>query len=76
MVAGIVILVGHWIDVYLMVMPGPMKQEAGIGMMEIGTTMAFAGIFIFVVLQSLSRANLYPRNHPYALESANHDVGP
>ena len=75
-IAGAIILVGHWIDVFLMVMPGTVAEHGGIGMLEIGTTMAFAGLFIFVVLYSLSKANLYPKNHPYLLESANHDVGP
>jgi hypothetical protein len=51
-------------------------DKAGIGMLEIGTAIAFAGIFIYVVLNSLSKANMYPINHPYVLESANHDVGP
>ena len=75
-IAGSVILVGHWVDVYLMVMPGTVGAQGGLGLLEIGTTVAFAGLFIFVVLYSLSRANLYPSNHPYLLESANHDVGP
>ena len=75
-IAGSIILVGHWIDMYLMVMPGTVAQHGGIGLLEIGTTMAFAGVFIYVVLYSLSKANLYTTNHPYFLESANHDVGP
>ncbi len=75
-VAGSIILVGHWIDMFLMVMPGTVGEHGGIGALEIGMTMAFAGLFIYVVLYSLSKANLYPTNHPYFLESANHDVGP
>ncbi|MDA8886309.1 quinol:cytochrome C oxidoreductase [Bacteroidia bacterium] len=74
--AALVIVVGHWVDMYLLIMPGTVGEKAGIGMLEIGTTMAFAGIFIYTVLHSLSKANLYPVNHPYILESANHDVGP
>lgn len=74
--AAAIILIGHWVDTYLLIMPGTIGDKAGIGMLEIGTTMAFAGIFIYVVLNSLSKANMYPVNHPYVLESANHDVGP
>lgn len=74
--AAAVLLIGHWVDMYLLVMPGTVGDHAGIGMLEIGTTMAFAGLFIYVVLNSLSKANMYPANHPYALESVNHDVGP
>lgn len=74
--AGSVILVGHWIDTYLMVMPGAVGPEnSGIGLLEIGTTMAFAGLFIYVVSHALTKASLYPKNHPYLLESANYDVG-
>lgn len=73
--AGSIILLGHWLDLYLMVMPGTMGIEAKIGMFEIGTTMAFAGLFIYIVLSSLSKHSLYAKNHPYLLESANHDVG-
>jgi hypothetical protein len=74
--AAAVILVGHWVDTYLLIMPGTVGDKAGIGMLEIGTTVAFAGLFMYVVLNSLSKANMYPINHPYVLESANHDVGP
>ncbi|MDA8930457.1 quinol:cytochrome C oxidoreductase [Bacteroidia bacterium] len=74
--AAAIILIGHWVDVYLLIMPGTIGDHAGIGMLEVGTTMAFAGLFIYVVLNSLSKANMYPTNHPYLLESANHDVGP
>jgi len=69
------ILVGHWLDVYLMVMPGTLGSDSGFGLLEVGTTMAFMGVFTYVVLNSLSKAPLYPKNHPYLLESANHDVG-
>lgn len=75
-VAGLLILGGHWLDTYLMIMPGVMGVNAQIGLLEIGTTMTFAGLFIYLVLNSLSKAPLYAKNHPYILESANHDVGP
>lgn len=76
LVAAVLILIGHWVDMYLLIMPGTVGDHAGIGLLEIGTTICFLGIFIFTVLRSLSMANLYPVNHPYILESANHDVGP
>lgn len=73
--AASIILVGHWLDMYLMVMPGVLGTAASIGLVEIGTTMAFAGLFIYIVLNTLSKTPLYPKNHPFLLESANHDVG-
>lgn len=75
LVAGSMILLGHWLDLFIMIMPGTVGQSAQIGVLEIGLTMAFAGLFIFWVLNNLSKRNLYAKNHPYLLESANHDVG-
>ncbi|MCB9245906.1 MAG: quinol:cytochrome C oxidoreductase [Flavobacteriales bacterium] len=75
MLAGAIILLGHWLDMYLMVMPGTVGESASIGLLEIGMTMTFAGFFIYWVLHNLSKDQLYPMNHPYLLESVNHDVG-
>lgn len=88
---GTCILIGHWNDVYLMVMPGAMNMAGeitehnptgiidtpaqGIGFLEIGLLSLFAGVFIYVVLNALTKANLYPTKHPYILESALHDTG-
>lgn len=73
---GILILVGHWLDIYLMVMPGVVGEKAGIGPLEIGFGIFFLGLFCYVLRHSLSKADIYPKNHPFVLESANHEVGP
>ncbi|NUM31120.1 MAG: quinol:cytochrome C oxidoreductase [Bacteroidetes bacterium] len=75
LLAGTCILVGHWLDLYIMVMPGTMGESSGIGLLEIGMPIAFAGLFIYIVKNSLSKANLYPEKHPYIVESATYDVG-
>lgn len=78
---GCIILFGHWNDVYLMTFAGAMKDHHGIshapgwGLMEFGFLAMFVGGFIYVLLTSLSKANLYPTKHPYIMESALHDVG-
>ena len=71
-----IILYGHWHDLYVMVMPGAMLQSPGIGILEIGVFAAFAGIFLFVVFNALSKANLVPLKHPYLEESLHHTTGP
>lgn len=76
LVAGSIILVGHWLDVFLMIMPGVVGTSSGLGLLELGMPIAFAGLFIYVVKYSLSKANLYAINHPYIMESATYDVGP
>ena len=36
-----VVLFGHWIDFYLMVTPGTLKDNGGFGLFEIGLLMIF-----------------------------------
>jgi hypothetical protein len=72
---AICILIGHWNDLYLMFMPGSLDKQAGIGPLEIGMTLTFAGIFMYWVLTALSKKGLIPVKHPYIEESAHHDVG-
>jgi hypothetical protein len=73
---GLILLYGHWHDLFLMIMPGAIGTFAGIGLVEIGTFLLFAGIFIAVVFRALSRYNLVPVNHPYLEESLHHTTGP
>lgn len=75
-VGAFVLLFGHWIDFYLMVTPGTLKEHGGLNLgmlfVELGTTMIFAGIFLYTVLHSLAKAGIYPKNHPMLQESLNH----
>ncbi len=72
---AICILVGHWNDLWLMLMPGTIDKQAQIGFLEVGMTLFFAGVFIYWVLTALSKKGLVAINHPYIEESAHHDVG-
>lgn len=68
------ILIGHWFDFYQMHMPGIAKDQGGIGLIEWGTTLTFASLFIYFVANQLSKANLIPKNHPFLEESLHHDI--
>jgi hypothetical protein len=70
----IVIIIGHWFDVYMLVTPGTMKERGAFGLLEVGLFMVFAGIFTYVVLNTLTKAPLMPKNHPYLDESKHHDI--
>ncbi len=70
-ISGIVIF-GHWLDFYLMVIPNLTKGAVHFGLFEIGMFLLFAGIFGFVVLQQLSKRYLIPQQHPYLEESITH----
>ena len=71
---GLIILVGHWIDVYIMVSGGSMGAQAKIGFMEVGMAIMLLGVFIYVVLKNLSKSPLTPVNHPFLDESIHHDI--
>lgn len=67
----IILIIGQWVDLYLQIMPGTVG-ESGIGIVEIGTFVGYAGLFVLVIAWSLSRIPLIPKNHPYLKESMNH----
>jgi hypothetical protein len=71
---GLIIVVGHWLDVYIMVSAGALGETASIGFMEIGMAVAFLGLFIRVVLTNLTKAPLTPINHPFLDESIHHEI--
>ena len=71
---GIVILIGHWLDVYMMVSAGSLGANAKVGFLEIGMALLMAGLFIRVVLTNLSKAPLTPVNHPFLDESIHHEI--
>ena len=72
--AGVIIVGGHWLDVFQMVMPGTVKADWGIGVLEIGLFLGFLGLFLFVVHNSLAKAPLVAKNHPYLDEAKHHHV--
>ncbi len=72
---GSVIFVGHWLDVVMLVMPGTVGHHFhGIGLLEVGMFVTFLGLFIYTVLNTLTKAPLTPVNHPYLEESVHHQI--
>ncbi len=71
---GVIIMFGHWVDVYLMVMAGSMGNKAYIGFIEIGLLLAVLGLFLKVILKNLTKAPLSVVNHPFLDESIHHDI--
>lgn len=67
--AGVVILLGHYVDVFNMIMPGSVGESWFIGWAEIGAVLLFLGLFIFVVLNALTKAPLLAKGNPLIKES-------
>ena len=70
----VIVMIGHWIDFYLMITPGVMKYDGGFGFMEIGSAMIFLAAFVWVVLSSLAKYPLIAKNHPTLQESLHHHI--
>lgn len=68
-VAAFIMIIGHWLDVYIMVTPGSVGGQWSIDWTHIGTFLGFAGLFIFVVFRSLAKLPLMPTKHPMYVES-------
>jgi hypothetical protein len=72
---AIVVLLGHWVDYYQMIMPGAVEDgHNGFGIIEIGTALGFVGLFTFTVLTALSKKPLIAKNHPLLQESLHHQL--
>ena len=67
--AGIVILTGHYIDFFNMIMPATVGDQWFIGVSEIASVLFFLGLFIWVVFTALSKVPLTPKRNPFIEES-------
>jgi hypothetical protein len=68
-----ILLVGHWLDYWLMIMPAGAGEKATIGVFEICMTIMYACLFLFIVLKSLSARPLVVKNDPFIKESLNYE---
>jgi hypothetical protein len=70
-IVGLIIFFGHYLDTWLMITPGVMKQHGSFGMFEMGMFLLFLGAFLYVILSRISKKPLMVKNHPFLDESKN-----
>jgi len=66
---GIVILAGHYLDIFNMIMPATVGDQWTIGIPELGAVCFFAGLFILWVFRAFTKAPLQPTRNPFIEES-------
>ncbi|MFD1628733.1 quinol:cytochrome C oxidoreductase [Pseudopedobacter beijingensis] len=71
---AILLICGHWLDYYMMIMPGTVEEHRGFGLIEIGIFLGFVGLFTYLMLNTLSKVALAPKNHPFLEESVHHHI--
>lgn len=69
---ALVIIFGHWLDFFQMIMPGPLGEHWHINWYEIGIFAGFAGILILSVAKTLSKSSLVPQNNVLLKETIIH----
>ncbi|WP_405609603.1 quinol:cytochrome C oxidoreductase [Polaribacter sp. Asnod1-A03] len=68
-IGGVVILAGHYIDVFVMIMPATVGAQWSFGIAEISSLLFFLGIFIFATFSAFARASAIPLANPFLKES-------
>jgi hypothetical protein len=66
------IIFGHWLDFYQMMVPGPMGANWHLGWYELGLLAGFVGLLIFTVSRTLSKASTIAHNNPLLKETVIH----
>jgi hypothetical protein len=70
-VAGL-LLVGRWLDLYLMVAPSNMPEGPGVGVYEVAGFLGLGAVFVLAVTRAVQAAPLVPQGDPYLVESLHH----
>jgi Ni/Fe-hydrogenase subunit HybB-like protein len=78
-VACIILICGHWLDYFQMIMPGAVGPQSHwyteIGPIEIAIFFGFAGLFAYTMFTALSKfKSLAPKKHPFLDESLHHHI--
>ena len=66
---GIIILIGHYIDIFQLISPATVGDSWSIGIPEIASLAFFLGLFIFVIFNAISKVPLLAKGNPFVKES-------
>lgn len=69
---AVIIILGHWIDFYQMVMPGSLGNHYSLGWFEFGILILYAGLIMLLVGRALAKKPLMALHHPFVKESTIH----
>jgi len=69
---AVLIILGHWIDFYQMVMPGPLGEHYSLGWFEFGILALYAGLIMHFTGKALTKTPMLSEHHPLLKESLIH----
>lgn len=67
--ASIILVIGHWLDLYIIIMPTSMGDTPQLGIWEIALFAGSIALVFWVVASRLSKESIVPKNDPYLVES-------
>lgn len=70
---ALLVFIGHYLDFFMMFMPGIVENGWHLGWYEIGISLGFIGVLVYVVMVNLKKAPLLPKNNPYLKEAFIHE---
>ena len=71
---GTIIFIGHYLDTFLLIVPGVMHEAGKFGLLEIGFLLGFIGLFMNRVMNTMTKAPLEPQKSPFLEESLHHSI--
>jgi hypothetical protein len=71
---AVLIIFGHWLDFYQMVMGTLSKEHVTLGWLDFGILSLFVGLMIFFTGKALASKSLIVKHHPFMKESIIHQV--
>ncbi|MDX2022518.1 MAG: hypothetical protein SF187_19935 [Deltaproteobacteria bacterium] len=72
LVVSAILLVGRWLDLWLMAAPGNIPVRPWLGVVELAGFVGPLGLFAFVVSRQFGRVPLLAAKDPYVMESVHH----
>jgi hypothetical protein len=67
----VLLLLGHWLDLYLLIMPEVLDAPA-LGLLDVVIPLSYAALFYHLTARALGQASLVPLHDPYLDESLRH----
>lgn len=71
-ITAVLIIFGHWLDFYQMIMPGTLREHSEMKPFEFGVAAFFIGVIMWGVGKYFSNHSLLAKNHPFLKESMIH----
>ncbi|HEX9656885.1 MAG TPA: hypothetical protein VGB89_08245, partial [Bacteroidota bacterium] len=68
----VIIMIGHWIDLYWMILPPFLKTGPEVSLWEIGPFAGMIALFFLVTFKAFARGNPVPLRDPLLEESLHH----